>query len=213
MSRDAQRVMLRLSNYSLGLTLAILVVNSAVFCKIRGYCKGPPTRSTLGASSLGIVANTEIAFITLLSAEAAFALLLRILILGGSDTSVNVPTAFLLPVVVAICFTFDLRRFRDVHIAIATLIIALVAVMMSESTTPLLVFAALAILRLEIQNRYRERADGRRLKKTAKRAHESTEILACKTILNGIIQFVFSAGVFFPVFYIMHLNHKLENAL
>lgn len=213
MSRDAQRVMLRLSNYSLGLTLAILVVNSAVFCKIRGYCKGPPTRSTLGASSLGIVANTEIAFITLLSAEAAFALLLRILILGGSDTSVNVPTAFLLPVVVAICFTFDLRRFRDVHIAIATLIIALVAVLMSESTTPLLVFAALAILRLEIQNRYRERADGRRLKKTAKRAHESTEISACKTILNGIIQFVFSAGVFFPVFYIMHLNHKLENAL
>jgi hypothetical protein len=213
MSRDAQRVMLRLSNYSLGLTLAILVVNSAVFCKVRGYCKGPPTRSTLGASSLGIVANTEIAFITLLSAQAAFSLLLRILILGRSDTSVNVPTAFLLPVVVAICFTFDLRRFRDVHIALATLIIALVAVLMSESTTPLLVFAALAILRLELQNRYREVADGHRLKKTVKAAHKSTEISACKTILNGIIQFVFSAGVFFPVFHIMHLNHKLENTL
>jgi hypothetical protein len=169
----------------------------------------------LGASSLGIVANTEIAFITLLSAQAAFALLLRVLILCSSDTSVrvNVPTAFLLPVVVAVCFTFDLRRFRDFHIAIAALIIALVAVLMSESTTPLLVFAAFAILRLELQNRYREVADGHRLKKTVKAAHKSTEISACKTILNGIIQFVFSAGVFFPVFYIMHLNHKLENTL
>ena len=199
------RLLLLYSNLLLLTCLVVLALNTFIFCRQRGRCKTPPTRSVVGSASRGVVANIEISFITLMTAAATLSYALHCLarVSKGENLQVylqSLRSAFILPIIVAACFSFDLRRYMELHIFLGWTIVGFLVSMATNSYEGALIcilIGASVAKRESVRNKVPLRS---KVDLPTRR----------KIDINTLI---FGLGVFIPVFYLVLRNRELYNSL
>ena len=129
---------LRLTNLSLAACVSILVLNTVFFCVLNDGCPTLPGRSQMGASSKSIVANVELTFLTLLASLLPLSFVLQKM-KGAQLSTRRLVISFLIPFLVALCMTFDTKRFPTGHPLIATLILMCLIVLSQDTIVSILV--------------------------------------------------------------------------
>ena len=188
---------LRLTNCSLAFCLLALVVNTVLFCRSHDGCEVIPGRSKLGSTPTFAIMNTELTFLTLMTAHAPISLVQQ-QFKGAQISNVRIGLSFLLPILVAICFTFDIKRYPDAHQFLAYIIMGSLLGMALNSYWLVLggVLAALIVTRIKFS----------RNKRQAKEKRDRRGGIVKFFLGGNIVNLFFGLGVFFPMFYIMYRN-------
>lgn len=202
-----------MTNYCFAACGIVLLLNTLIFCKMHGGCSTLPPRSALSSTPHGAVAHTEIAFITLLSALVPMAITLQ-KAAGDPVQCERMAASFLLPFIVALCFSFDIKRFGPIHVFFAMAIVGVISTMAFNSWKALFFaslyafFAAWQISKLRKleRNTSKQEAEKNKQQKNNKKGG-TTAVLHHK--IKNVYRSFWGGLIFFPAVIIMRRNFQL----
>ena len=197
---------LRLTNYSLAFCLLVLLVNTVLFCKEHNGCENIPNRSKLGATPKMAIMNTELTFLTLMTAHAPLSLLQQ-QFKGAHVSSVRLYISFLMPILVAICLTYDTKRFTKTHQFFVYIIFGAQISVVVNSYYPIVVAVLVACLVQYLKAKALRDAPPKPPLQPQPTKNYSAEMrTAFKFFFGNLIGLFFGLWVFFPMLYIMYGN-------
>jgi hypothetical protein len=188
---------LRLTNYSLAICLSVLLVNTVLFCNAQEGCEHIPGRSKLGSTPKMAIMNTELTFLTLMTAHAPLSLVLQ-QHKGAQISDIRLTLSFVMPLLVAICFTFDTKRYPETHQFTAYVIMGTLLALAFNSYLFIVggIIAAILVLRIKCNLQ----------KRKPKEVRTQQQWSITKFLFGNLVSLFFGLGVFLPMLLIMYRN-------
>jgi hypothetical protein len=183
--------------------LIILFLNTVLFCREHDGCEVIPGRSKLGSTPKLAIANTELTFLTLMTAHAPLSLIQQ-QFKGAEISKTQLILSFVMPFLVAVCFTFDLKRFPETHMFSAYIIMGTLLAILLDTYWFVLIglIAAITVVSIKCNRNKRE----------SKEVREKKRFSLIRFFFGGsgggygIVNLFFGLGVFLPMLYVMYRN-------